>query len=370
MPTKFLPFTAEHESAVRAFNMRLAAGGSEWQYPETSLRAAMETHPSLYIEDFVAVDDDGAVHGAYVLKHQDFLIIDEVISIANYSLPVSEGIVDRRFGMLGVSMILDAQKRKRFLFDLGLGSMEAPSARVMKGVGWSLIPVPLFFRVLHMTKFLRNLTHQRTTPARRILLDTLAFSGAGWLGVKALAMAKRRRTPKMRGLVVEVVPNFDSWADEIWEDGKAGYRFVAVRDSGVLNVLYPTSSDRYQRLKVSRDGRVIGWAVVLDTQMTNHKQFGAMRLGSIADCFASIGDASAVVCAADRFLTDAGVDLIISNQSHDAWCGGLARLGYLKGPSNFIFTASKTLAQLLEPLETTLGLSHINRGDGDGPINL
>ncbi len=370
MRTKFLPFTTEYDPAVRAFNTRLTAGGSEWQYPETSLRGDLATHASLYIEDFVAVDEDGGVHGAYVLKHQDFLVLDEVISVANYSLPVSEGIVDRRFGMLGVSMILDAQKRKRFLFDLGMGSMEAPSARVMKGVGWSLIPVPFFFRVLHPTKFLRNIIHQRSTPVRRIVLDALAFSGAGWLGTKVLAIVKRRRTPEMRGLVVEVVPDFDSWADEVWELGKAGYRFAAVRDSGVLNVLYPTSSDRYQRLKVSRDGRILGWVVVLDTQMTTHKQFGAMRLGSIADCFASIGDASAVLCAADRFLTDAGVDLIISNQSHDAWCGGLARLGYLEGPSNFIFTTSKTLAQVLGPLETILGLSHINRGDGDGPINL
>ena len=40
--------------------------------------------------------------------------------------------------------------------------------------------------------------------------------------------------------------------------------------------------------------------------------------------------------------------------------------GFLEGPSNFIFAASKKLAELTGRYEEI----HINRGDGDGPIHL
>jgi len=95
-----------------------------------------------------------------------------------------------------------------------------------------------------------------------------------------------------------------------------------------------------------------------------------MRLGSIADCFAALDEAAIVAAAADHYLSRRGVDLIVTNQSHEAWCRGLRQLGYLSGPSNFIFTASKPVAKMLEPFDEAVRQSHINRGDGDGPINL
>ena len=48
----------------------------------------------------------------------------------------------------------------------------------------------------------------------------------------------------------------------------------------------------------------------------------------------------------------------------------LERAGFLRGPSNFIFAASKNLAKLLEPFDSAKDEIHINRGDGDGPIHL
>ena len=111
-----------------------------------------------------------------------------------------------------------------------------------------------------------------------------------------------------------------------------------------------------------------GWAVVLDTQMKNHKQFGDMRVGTIVDCLAPPDDAATVVRAATRTLEKRGVDLIVSNQLHAAWCAGLAGAGFRRGPSNFLFALAPALAALLEDAED--GDIHINRGDGDGPIHL
>ena len=370
MPNRIVPFTREFEPAVRALNERLRAGGSDWEFPETSSRDRSDTTDAYYFEDFLVVDDDGNVRGGYILKHQDFSIDQDVTPMANYTLPVSEGIVDRKFGMIGVSMILDAQKREAFLFDLGLGSMEAPSARVMKGVGWSLTPVPFLFRVIRPSNFLRQIRYARSSTTRRLLLDTLAFTGLGWLGNAVVSVVKRHVPAAIKSLAVECVAEFGSWADEIWEAGRRDYHFTAVRDAETLNALYPPSDARYHRLKVSLGGVPVGWALVLNTTMDGHKQFGDMKVGSIADCFAPMQSALAVAYGADRFLSGGGVDLIVSNQSNAAWCAALRKIGYLDGPSNFILTTSKRLSQLIGPLEEVLSTSHFNRGDGDGPIHL
>jgi len=372
MGIRIVPYTATFETEVSRFNSRLSAGGSEFSFPESHTPEWLPPglHPKLYNEFFVAAEEDGQVRGAYVLKHQDFLINGEIMNIANYSLPLSEGTIDKKFGLVGVSLILDAQRRKPNLFDLGIGGMDQPSARVMKGAGWSLTPVPFLFRVIHPFPFLRNLTYARHDRLKRIALDTAAFTGIGWIGQQVYNLVQRRSPSMPSTIRVEVVPEFGDWADLLWDTACKEYRFVAVRDQSVLKALYPAGNDRFIRLRVMDGGRPVGWAVLLDTQMEDHKQFGSMRLGSIADCFAALDEAAIVAAAADHYLSRRGVDLIVTNQSHEAWCRGLRQLGYLSGPSNFIFTASKPVAKMLEPFDEAVRQSHINRGDGDGPINL
>ena len=145
---------------------------------------------------------------------------------------------------------------------------------------------------------------------------------------------------------------------------------VAVRDHEVLQLLYPRRETRFHRLKVSQGDRLLGWAVLLDTQMSNHKQFSQLRVGSLVDGFASTSDAGTVVKAATQFLERRGVDLIVSNHSHKQWGDALKASGYLSGPSNYLFAASRALDKLLKQSKTENDQTFINRGDGDGPINL
>ena len=95
-----------------------------------------------------------------------------------------------------------------------------------------------------------------------------------------------------------------------------------------------------------------------------------MRLGSIVDCFAEPEDAETVIRQARLRLVQQGVDLVISNQSHRAWCAALRACGFVAGPSNFIFTSSKALTRKMEEEHICRDDVHLNRGDGDGPINL
>jgi hypothetical protein len=96
---------------------------------------------------------------------------------------------------------------------------------------------------------------------------------------------------------------------------------------------------------------------------------GNLRVGTIVDCLAAPDAASGVIAGAVRCLQDRGADLIVSNQMSAAWVHGLEKNGFRSGPSNFLFGASKPLLRLLKS-DDQLTDSHLNRGDGDGPINL
>lgn len=163
---------------------------------------------------------------------------------------------------------------------------------------------------------------------------------------------------------------FSTWADDLWQQHKSQYGMSAVRDAETLRILYPKEDSRFIRLKIGDRSRTIGWTVLLSTPLTNHNHFGNMRLGSIVDCFAAVGDAAKIVCAARQHLETLGVDLIVSNQSHAAWQQGFRQAGFLRGPSNFIFASSRELTKLLRQNGVRNEDLHFNRGDGDGPNNL
>jgi hypothetical protein len=209
---------------------------------------------------------------------------------------------------------------------------------------------------------LRNIQALRRTARRKLALEVAAWSGVGWLGIQALNWMHRvKRDSSVR---TEKCDQFEDWADRLWEQCRARYDMIAVRDRLALNAMY--RSERFVRLKIMRDGGVLGWTVALDTVMHGDKHFGNMRVGTIVDSLALPEDAAGVTGAAVDELKLRGVDLIVSNQLHGAWANGLRAAGCRRGPSNFIFAASKKLNELAgEGAEI-----HINRGDGDGPIHL
>ena len=151
------------------------------------------------------------------------------------------------------------------------------------------------------------------------------------------------------------------------------YAMIAVRDSTILNALYPVDNARFIRLQVARRGKPIGWAVLLDTQMVSQERFVVMMFVMEVDCLAEPGDDLTIASMATRHLAHRGVDLIVTNQLHRDLCNAFARNGFLKGSSNVtleIFTTSPTLAARLEPFEATAGRIHKTYGDADGPNRL
>jgi hypothetical protein len=190
------------------------------------------------------------------------------------------------------------------------------------------------------------------------------FSGLGWPVLKGLP----QRLPA--DLTSNEVTSFSSWADALWVQAKGHYAMIAVRDAAILNTLYPNSDKRFRRIRVLYRGAVVGWAVVMSTPMKNHSYFGDMRVGSVVDCLAVPGAEPQVVAMATQHLIGHRVDIIVTNQLHEAWCKAFARNGYLYGPSNFLFAASPKFTETLHPFEVNVSRVHMTHGDEDGPINL
>ena len=372
MAIEIQPYAPGREAAVKAFNQRLRDGGNPvFRLPENCHStwlppAAGET----LHEEFLLANDGEFVRGGYVLKHQMFWMNGTLTSVGYVYSPISEGTVNPQFGKVGLQLMLHAVKRQPLLYCLGMGGLENPLPKLLKALSWKLCAVPFFFRVVNPSTFLKNIAFLRRRPALRVLLDALAVTGLGHVGIKTLNFARRSRASRTVSLTTESVREFSNWVDDIWQAGHADYQLAAVRDTHCLQRLYPAAKEKYHKLRVTSGGVMLGWAVVLDTAMKNHKQFGNMRVGSIIDGFALPGRELEVTHAAAQFLESRGVDIIVSNQSHTAWRAAYAQSGFLSAPSNYIFAASTKLAQQLAPFETQQHRIHFNRGDGEGPSHL
>ncbi|MBZ5612742.1 MAG: hypothetical protein LAO23_01945 [Acidobacteriia bacterium] len=365
------PYRAEHEPAVAEFNERLRQGGEDenmvfyrWSEPRWLPRLADSRS---YNEFFVAVDDR-IVRGGYALKTQEFFFPDgQIRTIGYYHHPLSEGIVNKAHAIVGTLLLRDAMQRAPLLYCLGMGGYENPLPQMLVRLGWTHCLVPFFFRVVNPSRFLRNMQTLRSSPARKFLLNLAAYSGGGWAGSKLFQSYRALGAPRPLPAECCEIASFESEAEglqSLWDQARHSCSFMAVRDAEALRTLYPPAQAHLTRLMIRRNGSAIGWAVVGERR--KDAKYGNLRVGSVVDCFALPGELFSVVRAATKTLERQGFDLILSNQSHHTWCEAFKAAGYLAGPSNFLFAASKKLAEFLAPFEEVRPRMHLTRADGDG----
>lgn len=366
---QILPYTEDLEAAVRSFNQRLREKGEiNWRFPESHKPQFPKLDNRVPYQEYFLAVHESVVRGGYLLTHNRFVLRGEEVAVAcgpHYN--VSEGLVDRAYAMVGVILTQDAVRRQPLMYALGLGGLEEPLAQLLVAMGWVTVPVSFYFRVVSSTSFFRNITYFRKDPGKRVAIDLLYFSGLGFLGVR-LAQTRWRSVENSKR--ASVVDCFGTWADEIWEKCRFRYSFIGRRDSALLNVFYPPQDSHFIRLRVSIGSHDVGWAVVLDSQMHGHRQFGNMRVGSIVDCLAAPEDAVHVLHCATEFLQRRGVAVVITNQVSSDWGSALLANGYIKGPTNFILAMSPKLADRLQPFKDHIAHIHMNRGDGGSPAVL
>jgi hypothetical protein len=362
------PYREEHQPVVNQFNSRLKAAGADdefvfFRYAEPRWLPKIG-NSNLYQEYFVAIDNETAL-GGYALKHQNFYFGDgNIRPLGYYHHPLSEGIVNKSYAAVGSLLLKDAMNRSPLLYCLGMAGYDRPLPKMLVRLGWSHCLVPFYFSVVNPYRFLREMQTLRSSPGRRTLMDLAAITGTGWAAMKAFQSFKRLVGPRSAAYKVQQVEEFSDWVAPLWEQSKGEYALTAVRDCKTLRSLYPASDKHFMRLRISRDGNDIGWAVVGERRQD--AKYGSMKVGSIVDCWASPDSALPVVRAAADALKRQGMDLIVSNQSHARWGQALEHSGFLQAPSNFIFAASKKLGALLEPFDETKSRIHFTRADGDG----
>ncbi len=359
---------------MQEFNQRMREGGSPWSFyldPEPDW-IPKRPGQSVWREYYLAVEDDTAVRGAYALKPQDWLVKGQIQVVTDWQGPFSEGAIDVRHGTLGLRMIRDMLKKRPLLYSWGHGGDDQPVVQMLRKMNWTLHPTPFCLWIEKPARFLRLNAQLRKSAARRLVLDAMAYTGLGWLALRAMHGGLRLKAGARRfdSTAVEV-SSFGPWADELWERCKGTYQAIAVRDAASMNALAPEGNwPPVTRLKVERSGQTIGWALTMDTQMRGEHRFGDLRVGSIVDCLADPQDAGDVVAAATRYLTRRGVDIVVSNQSHPGWARGFAQNGYAVLANKRLFAMSPPLLEALAPFDQVSQGLHMTNMDGHGPMAL
>ena len=372
MAIKIIPQTEEWKDAIHAFNLRMNAGGSKWGWYEDHkpdwIPYAEGEH--VWREYHLAVEDD-QVRGGYGLKPQDFWLNGEIRCVTDWQGPNTEGDISRHYSTLGLRLLRHMLKQQPLLYSFGHGGYDALMVQMLRSLKWWLHDTSACILILRPARFLRLNNYLRDTPVRRLALDVLAFSGIGYVGVKALHGMLGLRGLGKRNAVAEKVPTFGPWADELWEQNYSKYTCVAVRDQKTLNRLMPPGQwPEVTRLRIHRNSETIGWAAVMERQMQDDPRFGTLRVGSVVDIFGDPEDAAEIVSAATRFLRRSPLDIILSNQSHPKWIDGFVRTGYLNLEKRRIFAACPELKAAMEPVDKNVNGLHLTNMDGHGPHGL
>ncbi|MCX7835648.1 MAG: hypothetical protein N2450_06210 [bacterium] len=375
MSLQIVPYEPEHIPMVKAFNQRLLQFTNEYHFPESPVSTWLpKVEERTLYEQMYLVLENQMVRGGYILKYQDFYLNDTLIPIIDFKSPISEGIINSTYSMLGLLMLKDAMNKEPMMYGLGMGGWNVPIVRLLKALKWYLCEIPFYFHVIHPFQFLRGIEFLRKDLKKRVLLDGLAYTGIGAIGSHLLFTFQRLKyqdeTVSLKEIHYEKVHDWEDWANEIWEQGKTNYRCTAVRNQTVLEILYPKDNSRFHKILIRKKNEPVGWAVLIISTMKNHKQFGNLRVGTIVDCFAKQKCEGYVIQCATKYIRNQHADLIVSNQLHQDWVIALQKCGFIKGPSNFLFTASPELTRALQPMDKNIFRCHFNRGDGDGPIHL
>jgi hypothetical protein len=372
---QFVPLTPPLVGAAEAFNRRLRQAGTGLSvFATTPNRDRGDGPPApMELERFVGVDSGGEVRGAYSLRWQFLWLRGERFLGAAPGYPVSEGVIDRRYAMVGVSVLRDAVRRCEYLYALGSNGRTGNWFRVAQHTGWSIADVPFLFRVINGARFFRRLPQMQGRVERRALATIGSATGLAQVATRLLHAGCALRNHGSSSLrqpsdvTVDCVRTLAEAADEVWPRVSSRYAFCVVRDAAHVEPCYPPDRTDLDRLVVRHRGRIVGWAVVMTRGLSRLRAYlGDIVPGLVVDAFGEPAHASEIVGAATAHLADRDVDVVITNTSHRDWCSGYKCKGFIAWPSQFPLLASRALAGRIGELDAVMPQMHLSRGDSDG----
>ena len=368
-------YQKEHEPLVEEFNQRLNEHGiTEYVFPQKFQSSLYPPGQGFLVEmeHFVAVEDNISVRGGYKLKKQDFMVCEERRNIGYLQLPLSEGVIDKKYTSVGLQLVKHFMKNFPEAYALGMGGVDRPLPQLLKALGCSLQSLPFYFFIYHPSRFLNQITVVRTNRWRSLMMDiasrSLIIPGTLW------ALQQARNLPSKRlidhSLQAVEVPIFSEAVDTLWGQCKSHFSLAAVRDQRTLNFLFPATHPQAIRLEFYSSKTLVGYAILFCTKMKGHKQFGDLCVGTLVDTVILPDYQLSVLSLAQKKLASLGADLMVTNQSFAPYCRALERLGFFKGPSNFALSLTRPLADKMLQCDPKGQAMHWTRFDGDGPIHL
>jgi hypothetical protein len=365
MAAKTILLTEREVASAKAFNARMGAAKAPADFVAESV-SDIEM-PALIAKRQYVVVDGADVRGGVLKVEYPAWLNGSPVPATNYQSPISEGIIDKKHSLTAMVLVKFMQQAASRSFIVGMGDAKNPLPRLLKAGGWSVEPVPFFFRVCRPNRFLSELRLFKDDPKRRRLAKIAVATGGGWLGIHALQARGIVARAVSRNYHIRPVPEWGPWAHVLWERFRNSCSFGVLRDRQTLDELYPASDGRLIRFIVERGGRPAGWAACFNSQMNGHAIFGNLRVATILDCIAEPEHAPSLIALATGALHSDGADLVVSNQTHSLWLDAFRRCGFQTSKSNYLLAMSPTLAQDVAGSRENI---HVTRGDGDGRIHL
>ena len=308
------------------------------------------------------------MRGGVLLMGQRGWLGGQVIPLINIQSPLTEGIIDRRFSGVGLQLLQFLSQRGPYLYAVGMGNERNPFARLLDAAGWQVSRVPFFFSVIHVPRFLREIEPLRCGP-QKVMARIAAATGVASMAAGLWNLV--HRGPSIRGFSLEVTSRWPAEVVGIWEHCRSHLTFCSLRDQQNLTCLYPPSQERVHKFVLRLRGAVVGWSAGMVSTMRGNRYFGNLTVGTILDGLSALEHLGVLIVLSRCALADLGADLIITNQTDIEWRQHLRSVGFIPGPSNYLMAISKPIvAALSEGTRDTESRIHVNRGDGDGRLNL
>jgi hypothetical protein len=367
------PYTPAHVPSVLRLNGVLRAGGVDpgFLLPERPAGpgSAIEQLPASGVSkrQFLAVAG-AEVRGGFLLQDHLATVGGETLWVGNIQMPISQGLVDRRYVHIAAQMMQGLLRCRPLLFAVGMNGTDSHFAQLLKALRWRVALVPFRFFVFNPGRFLAHIGPLRTTFFRRVATTLARYSGIGPLAIRAAQAARRR--PGARPVCTVPAASWGVWADPIWARSRAAFSFGVVRDSSTLPDLLSLDSGVHVVSVAGPGGQPSAWAAWQVTSMRGNRNFGDLRVGTLLDVMAPPGLESAALSAALDAMRVAGADLVVSNHQHAALDRVLAEAGFWSGPSNYVLAMSPALTQKIELTDPALERIYLGRADGDGRIHL
>jgi len=360
--------------AVIRFNRRLREGGrgEEQITLHPSLPGEARYRPPgfpVYRRMMIA-EDGREIRAAMLLYHHNVFIKGERRDFCWTDMPVSEGIIDRKYSLAIIQLMMRAVAYQPFLMTMGVGTPDVVAFRFLVKLGWRWRLAPFFFYPVRVSKTLLGLRYFKERPKLRFVALLGAVSGAG-AGLSGLFSLRRHLASTLSTCQSSEESAFGDWADRIFTDALPEYAAAIRSDAATLNIVYPPDDPGYARLRVRRKGAKedVGWIVVASKRMEDNPYFSDLKVGTLADGFGRPADAPALVAAGIDYLAETGADIIVANFLHFAWAQACRRSGMIAGPSNYNLFVSPGGPLLREDACPPQEI-HVARGHGGGMVAL